>query len=509
MLTRLGKVLGLCLLSGCAVAPPKSNVELPPLPSETMKLASTAAIKSIPATVVIPPVAGDRITNIHVTDSTVTLSWVSNNNYTVDGGPYFDGPWSAITNLTARFAVIPRYESNKFYRLNKSAVEIKKTVIGHDVGPFVGNNDISFLINDIDWSVSMSDDLVVITNDVITRFPITTAGMFPCVPLSAAVDVEGKRFYTVEGSCYYGPMTGPYTFREWELLGDNGYFTNIVALNQSTFGAFIDKWGDMIRLQSGGIVVQWKSDTKGYCFKYRSPSGVWYDDICVDIAAYASLMTIGQHPDGTVCGFIIRDSVYMIATVFLFEHEEGLTIYSVNENLLAQEGEMAPVVAVPDHHNGILFASRCKDPYYFWKTGESADNQFRKGSSFGVAAFGNDHIPTESPLSPDSYVRNELKQHFSEPISSHAAVLANGKLWIIRQEYNPMTENFDLVYAQPYFNGSWGERFFISQSQAHPNYRGGAVNRLTSYRNSSQQPNRILFLNKDSEGKTSVFEIKL
>lgn len=495
MIMHLNKVLVLCLLSGCAIAPSKVVTKLAP------------SLSSAPVGLGIP--TGDRITYIGVTSSNVTLVWNSNINYTIDGSPNSNGPWSAITNLTAMSVVLPRYESNKFYRLNKSGIEIKKTVIGNDIGPFVGNNYVSFIVNDKHWSVSAADDLVVITNDVITRFPITAPGMPPCVPLSAAVDVENKRFYTLEGGCYYGSLTGPYTFREWELQGGDGYFTNITALNQFTFGAFGDHYGDMIRLQSGGIAVQWKSGSEGYCFKYRNPAGVWKDNVCYNIAPYSSLMTLGQHPNGVVYGLIVRDSVFLITGMFLVEFEDNLFLYEIKEDLFPQEGEISQVVTVPDYGNNILFASRTRHPFYFFKTGESAEGQFRKGSSFGVAKFDHELVPTESPLLPDASTNLDLVLNFSEPISAHAAVLANDKLWIIRQEFNPTTMNFDLVYAQPYSNDSWGERFFISQAVPHSNYRGGAVNNLVSYRNSSLQPNRILFLNADSDGQTCMFEIKI
>lgn len=504
-------VVALLLIVGCA-SPRKEQEQ-----EQEQRARARAGIERIPglesatlapvvadAVVAIVPWAGLRL-DIELTDGEVILSWNSNGVWTVSSGPNPSGPWSAITNASSPVA-IARLGTNGFYRLSQSSLKVTRhSLEPYGLGPFCGDNQIAFMGADLPWTISATDDLLILTNGVLYPIPLTAPGLQYCPPIGMVVDVPSRQLFTVNANCLYGPRTGPYTFRSWVLSGSEGYFENAQPVTGQNFGAFGDNWGDMIRLQSGAIALCWKA-AFGYCFKYRDAQGQWQPDFCLtNIQMASSKMTLGQHPDGTVMGFIIRDGQAGVMAQPVFKEQGGNLVWQATLWQLEMEGEIPVVTAVPDYANNQLLVSRNCEPWYGFAWGEAWGTV--KGSVMRTAFMDSADDFVDSPRLPDSVAVPGSEANYNEPVNSHAAVIASGKLWLIRQEFAPQSFNFSLVYATAWEGDRWGDKHFLYQTPRCDNCRGLARNWLTSYRNSDPNPTRLMFANLDENGKTVIFEL--
>lgn len=481
---------------------------MPPLPpGYTGSGSSNVTWTVMPKAFAVVPGQGLAFTSISSYGPQVTLTWNTNTPVTVWGSEYPSGPWSAITNRTGISATVATYESNRFYRLSQTSMRLDRQWTGGFVTCVFGNNEIVFAMQQFqDWSPPY---LLTITNGVLTGFPL--AGIPPCAPFAGVADVTARRLYTLESGCYYGGTTGPYTVREWMMWGFNGFFTNAAQLASHTAGEFGNTWGDLIRLQSGALVWCWKNDA-GYCWQYRSPKGNWHQPICInDIPMAPSIMVLGQHPDGTVFTAIARDSYHNLAIIALRE-QSGVLQWS-STRYIDCEGEYPEPSLVPDYANNRLIINRQTDPYFGWKWGEAWLTI--KGSCMQSAFFYSENSVLESNLLPEtnppdipleSYMIN-----MSEPVAPHSATLADGKLWLIRQEINPDNLNFNLVCAVPwddYIGWETGSKVFLYHAAPCATCRGLSRNWLRSYRNSDPNPTRLVFSNDDERGESTIFELR-
>lgn len=500
----------LCLLAtlaACSTSPKVRRIkvaDLPLLPPSTVPIKKNfvkGAERAPAAATAIVPGPGLSITNIDARMDSVELSWTPPGQYTLHGGPTAAGPWSAISNVTGGSIVITRFESNLFYRLSQPTLKLERYYVGGNVWfTFVGDNNISFFIPDLDWTQG-PDFLMTLTNGILTGFPLYDIP--PCAPFAAAVDIPRAIFYTLEGGCYYGPTTGPYVVRDWQLYGQDGFYTNAVETTNYTAGGFGDSWGDLLRLDSGALIWCRKSE-QGYHWHYRSVAGVWQEIFRTDIPMGPTIMAMGQHPDGTIYTAITRDAYHHLALVAIKEQNNQVAFSSLH--YIHCEGEWPEPSLVPDHANNRLILSRNVDPYFPWHWQEWV--AIVKGSDMMSAFIYSENSILESAHIPASNVRTENAQNMNEPVNPHAAVMANGKLWLIRQEFNPREWQFNLTYAAPWENDHWGDRTFLYRA-ADCNYcRGKSQNGLMNYRNLDPNPTRLMFGNYDEKSEYYIFELK-
>lgn len=479
----------------------------------------------IPAFVV--PTNPLSITSIRESEGGITVSWNGGESI-VNGSLYPNGPWSAITRSHSPAEVplpapLENYGSNRFYRVSQSGIVMDQYFMGGvSLTPPVGDNDVAIAATDNDyWN---QDYLFALTNGTFTGFPLIASGITPCAPLRMAIDTSTWQLFTIESQCYNGWAGGPYKLWMWQLVGSDGLFTDAEPIGSEVIGGdFLrSTWGDMIRLKSGGIVACWKDvdASRNYCFAYRNPAGQWQPIICrPEVAQRSSTMHLGQHPDGSVYCFIVRDGLWPIPAVIFKEVGDQLVWVSTQQDRFYQEGEWAKVSTDADPANNRLIATRSVDPHIFFRRGEAWLTV--KGACIRSAYWYGETNVVESPTFPASVTNTSggnpdgpksPANHqevfiFSEPVNDHATVLVGGKLWLIKQEFNPNEEKFNLVYAQPLENNVWGERHYLYRAQDCENCRGLARNWLTSYRNSAVNPTRILFMNANEDGEAELYEL--
>ena len=513
-------VLVLWVMCGCATRPDISRI--PGI--ETATLAPVVRDASALTTTV--PGDGLRL-GIEPKPDHLVLTWNSNGNYTVNGSLYPDGPWSAITNASSPVAIpypapLENYGSNRFYRLSQSNVKLDRYWMGAGVpiAAPVGNNDIAIASADFHWS--QQDYLFVLTNGYFAGFPLTAPGLTPCAPLAMALDTDIWRLFTVESECFHGWGTGPYKLWTWQLVGE-GIFNDAQPIASETFGGQLGTtWGDMIRLRSGAIIAVWKDpdSTKNYCFRYRTPAGQWQPIWCAsNVEQRSSTAKLAQHPNGTIFCFITRDGLHPIPTVVFREANNNLVHISTLQSPMHQEGEWSKVTAEADPANNRLIVTRTADPHIFVRAGEAWLTV--KGSCIRSAYWYSETNLVESPTFPASWtntaggsldgpkhpVNHQEVFIFSEPINNHATALVGGKLWLIKQEFNPQESRFNNVYAQTLENNVWGERHYLYRAADCNNCRGLASNWLVGFHNSDPNPSRILFSNLDENGEATLFEL--
>lgn len=517
--------LAALILVGCqTLITPKGDITKIP-GARTAKFTALSADPSSATTgLEAVPGPGPSFTGIVATASNLLMSWNNNTGYTVNGSLYPNGPWSAITNANSPVAVpypapLLNYGSNRNYRLSLSTVGLDRYYMGGlSFAAPVGNNDIAIAANDNHWS--QQDYFFTLTNGVFTGFPINAPGITPCGPLAMAIDTARWQLYTVESECYHGWSSGPYKLWTWQLTGTEGLFTDAEPVKSEVFGGadLGSTWGDMIRLESGGIVACWKAPdaTKNYCFAYRNPAGQWQPIICrPEVEQRSSTVTLGQHPNGDVYAFVTRDGLHPIPTVIFKEIGGRLVWQSTQQDRFRQEGEWSKTQVDPDPANNRLIVSRTFDPHIFFRAGEAWLTV--KGSCMRSAYWYNETTVAESPTFPNTYTNSSngsihpVNQQevfiFVEPINHLATALVDGKLWVIKQEFNPNEERFNLVYAQPLENNVWGERHYLYRAPDCDNCRGRASNWLTRYRNVDPNPKRVFFGNVNEEGEAELFEL--
>lgn len=494
-------MLATVALTGCkALITPAKKGDITKIPGrETatfMKLAPDPASAAFAV-----PGLGVTI-RISVTEADITIAWNTNGVFVVDAGPTPSGPWTAVGKFQTP-AVFPNLVSNSFYRIYQSPVKLERYWLGDPIWfTLCGNNDVVTALQDAHWS-SAHDYLWTLTNGVLTAFPLHTPGMPPCAPFASAIDVASARYFTLEGNCYYGVSTGPYVVREWQLVGKGGLWTNAHQLNSFSDGEFGNSWGDLLRLQSGALVWCWKSD-QGYCWRYRSPAGVWQQKLCrSDIPMGPTIMVMGQHPDGTVYTAITRDTYHTFALVALREQGGQMNFSSLR--YIPCEGEFPDPSIVPDYRDDRLIVNRNVDPYFAWQWGEAW--QTIKGSDMQSAFVYSENAILQSTHLPAGNVATANAQNMNEPVNAHGATFANGKLWLFRQEFQPREWRFNAVYATPWEGDHWGDRIFLYRAPDCDNCRGLALNSLRSFRNTDTDPKRIIFSNVNEDGETEIFEL--
>lgn len=439
-----------------------------------------------------------KFNKVSKTWTNVTLSW--------DGGPAtvefaydINWTWGAITNAESPVTV-PATMTNMFYRLVQSKPTLNRWAITTndavywDKRPFVGDNKIAFMAH--------GDVVSCLTNGAVNQVVLVGAIPAPeyCSTDCIAYDPSSQKLYTFYNQCYYG-QGGPFTFVEYQMVGADGHFSTAYRLSEErdAFGEYGDTMGDMLLTDAGGIVVCWKSPHHNYGFQYRTSDGVWQEPFYeTTIEQRVSHIRLGQHPDGGIFWFVSRDGIHdPVPTIRLHETNDNLVIDWIKPTF-SQEGEFPVVTSIRDNQSGTLKVARSTDPYhgFIWKEGFG----FRKGSAFGVVDLSGDGTTNDSEMYPSQY------GNYSEPVGTHAAVLVNGVVWVVRQEWNYLTLSFDLVYATPY-NGTWGDRVFFYQAKQGGNFRGGAHNKLTSYYNCDANPSWALFGNTDEQGVFCLFQI--
>lgn len=461
-----------------------------------------------PPTILALP--NNKIESITDAGTNVNLKWSSQSvSNVIDIGAYPNGPWSAVGNTfyTNDVTVGKIPHSNGFYRVvsqsgfTLNSYPVKGTDCYYDRRPFVGNNNLSVLASR-EYS-TWYDYLNFFTNGVSTY--IKNLGNNPCGYSCLQIDVSNKVLYTLENSCYYG-ATGPFTFREYNLTGTNGLITGATQVNEfitdSTYG---DVGEDMIRLKSGGIVVCWKSPTSNYVFQYRAPNGAWKAAWAeTNIIQAPSRLTLVQHNDGNVWCFITRDAYWVMPVVMFKEIGGNLVWQWTDESILEKDGEF-PVIIAHACDNRILVARSMK-PYMMFSFNEQQPEIFRRGASFGICDILNRTNHFESVVYPTA-PSGMREQNMSEPISPHAATLVNDTLWVYRQEWNPITRCFDLVYMTSYKDNTWGSRTFLYKAVDGSNGRSGAYNSLATYYNNDLFPMLNTFVNYDKDGQLAIFRV--
>lgn len=461
------------------------------------------------------------ITGIRESEGGLTIGW-NGGEAVVNGSLYPNGPWSAITRSHSPVEIpfpapLENYGSNRNYRVSQSSIVMDRYYMGgRSITPPSGNNDVVIAATDNEWWEQ--DYLFALTNGVFTGFPLIAPGITPCAPLTMALDTDTWRLFTVESQCYNGWSGGPYKLWEWQLVGNDGFFNDAEPIKSEVIGGdFLrSTWGDMIRLKSGGIVACWKDvdAARNYCFAYRNPAGQWQTIICrPEVEQRSSTMTLGQHPNGDVYCFVTRDGIWPIPAVIFREVNNQLVWISTQQDRFYQEGEWSKTVAEPDPSNNRLMVTRTHDPHIFWRRGEA--HLTVKGSCLRTAYWYGETNVAESPTFPNT-LTNATGPHpvnhqevfiFVEPVNQLATALVGGKLWVIKQEFNPNEEKFNLVYAQPLENNVWGERHYLYRAQDCDTCRGRSKNWITSYRNSAEIPTRVLFSNLNEEGEAELFEL--
>lgn len=514
-----GLLIAAVVLAGCrALITPKGDITR--IPGAKTARFITQPPAPITAFAFDVPTNQLAITGIRESEGGITISWFGGE-AVVNGSLYPNGPWSAITRSHSPVEVpypapLLNYPSNRFYRVSQSSISMEQFFMGGlSLTAPVGNNDVVIASTDNHWSEQ--DYLFTLTNGVFTGFPLIAPGITPCAPLTMAVDTDTWQLFTVESQCYNGWAGGPYKLWTWQLVGGDGFFTDAEPIKSEIIGGdFLrSTYGDMIRLKSGGIVVCWKDvdSAKNYCFAYRNPAGLWQPIICrPEVEQRSSTMTLGQHPNGDVYCFITRDGLHPIPTVIFREVEHKLVWLSTQERMM-QEGEWSKTTTQADPANNRLIVTRTHDPHIFFRAGEAW--QTVKGSCMRSAYWYNETTVAESPTFPNTLtnsggihpVNHQEVFIFAEPVNALATSLVNGKLWVIKQEFNPNEERFNLVYAQPLENNVWGERHYLYRAQDCDTCRGLAKNWLVGYRNSADHPTRILFGNLNEEGEAELFEL--
>jgi hypothetical protein len=263
-------------------------------------------------------------------------------------------------------------------------------------------------------------------------------------------------------------LGGHLLVRQYKLNGSPT--SSATLISAKSLGDSGSKGKAMIRLQSGAILAAWNEEAWGSTasnlttgFVYRSAAGNWSILSPVTIQnsgggnIVMSQMTMAQHPaDGSIWGFIKRDSFTQISALHFTEGPSGISLDWINPNFITQttdgnngpEGEFPFLAAAADPtRNSILLAYQSyqdqavfTDPLY-----GSMNSIFLKQAYATVAQIGVDGSKIFIPF--QTYM--ERCEQFG------MAVLSDGTIWLSYQPINSGSLTWNEVYASKYENSAW------------------------------------------------------
>ena len=283
---------------------------------------------------------------------------------------------------------------------------------------------------------------------------------------------------------------GPVVVRHYSLSG-SPLPTSATLISTTTFGDTDSVAGDLIRLASGALVLDWaqsgiNNTPQGYGVAYLSPSGTWSTTYPLpwSMASSMSLQRLSQQPaDGSIWLFSVTDGWGAIGAAHFTESPSGLAMDWGNTTFISQQkyGANGPDGELPDIEAAADATAGTIDLAY-----ESAQRQAcgtSVGSSYPVVA----RIPASgSPnfVSQPTYVERR---------SSLGLIVKPNQLWLAYRPVDPSTCSITQLSVDQNSSGVWGPATSLGQVATSSTAVGFGINDTEFAANMSDSQLHLFF----------------
>jgi hypothetical protein len=283
----------------------------------------------------------------------------------------------------------------------------------------------------------------------------TGAGSFVTLPVDSAYGWGNMSYaMTAADELWVQGGQGPLYVRQYRLTGSPlPSAATLVATR--TFGDSDSRWGDLLRLQSGGLVSIWHQQglngaPQGIGVAYRSPAGSW--QVLPNqgfMRTAASKQVAVQHPaDGSVWVFNDPDAWGRIGALRLVETAGRLDVAWTDSTFIstAKYGSNGPdpenpdLAAAPDPSTGTIVLAYQSAERKILRT-----DPVRTGSHVAVARITAGASVAFEPRHPE----------WTERISGIGLVVRPGEVWLAYRPIDTADWSFDDLYVAAFRNAAW------------------------------------------------------